>query len=276
MAVHLRQRQQVSDDAAQAVDFVVDVLHELHAQLLRHIRLIEHVFQQQLHRRQGSFQFMRGVGDELTAALVEVLYLLRHRVVAFRQLLEFAGCADVHACGQVALAHAANRLRQRLDRAGEHSRQHQRRRHGRARDNQEHCHQLLLDRFQRGLQFIHRQGQHEYAQRLAALLHRSGRDRHIRRTRFRINAVNAERGFLPVQEDGDRLRDAQALPAPCAEGIRLHLAIRIHRQQPPAEFTRLRGQEFGEAVHLRRRQKRRSRRSQLLQRAGGLTGALLI
>lgn len=212
MAVHLRQRQQVRDDAAQAVDFVVDVLHELRAQLLRHIRLIEHVFQQQLHCRQGGFQFMRGVGDELTAALVEVLNLLRHRVVAFRQLLELAGCADVHTRGQVALAHAANRLRQRLDRAGKHPRQHQRRRHGRARDNQEHRHQLPFDRFQRGLQFIHRQRQHECAQRLAALLHRGGRDRHIRHTRFRIDAVNAERGFLPVQEDGDRLRNTEPLP----------------------------------------------------------------
>ena len=276
MAVHLRQRQQVGDDAAQAVDFVVDVLHELRAQLLRHIRLIEHVFQQQLHCRQGGFQFMRGVGDELTAAFVEVLNLLRHRIVAFRQLLEFAGCADVHTRGQVALAHAANCLRQRLDRAGEHPRQHQRRRHGRARDNQEHRHQLPFDRFQHGLQFIHRQRQHECAQRLSADLHHGRRDRHIRHTRFRIDAVNAERGFLPVQEDGDRLRDTEPLPAPCAEGIRLHLAVHIHRQQPPAEFTCLRGQEFGQAIHLRRRQKRRSRRSQLLQRAGGLTGALLI
>ena len=124
-AVDADQRQKVADDAVQAVDLLVDVVHEILGHGGIHRVLVEEGLDQDLDGAQRGFQLVGGVGDELAPGLVQLFQALGHRIERLGEACEFVLAAHTDPGGQVALAHAGDAVVQFADGPGDGA-QHQR------------------------------------------------------------------------------------------------------------------------------------------------------
>ena len=248
--VHAHQGQQVADDGAQPVDFPVDVLEELRAQALVHIRLVDQGFQQHLHGGQRGFELVGGVGDELVSGDVQRLDLFAHGVEGLRQPADLSAALFGGAGGKIAPGHLLDGADHPAQRPGQDAGKDEADRRG-GQGGQEEDDQHLAPQVAQARHHVrHRADQHQHADDVVARdqaggavagpgpVQAEGEDQAVGVDQLPgLPVVDAEIGALPALHDGVHLFGAKEGARPFSGGVQMDLAPAVQYEDPAAELA---------------------------------------